>query len=120
MTPKEPLTPREALEHAKREQEVYTLKAQDRLFYRDFADFWDIVVNALERQMPKKPKDYDYVLPGYDECGYQCDVIFCYKAKCPACDSVLCDGDLEKSDMEDFTKFCPMCGQAIDWTEDNE
>ena len=54
MTPKEPLTPQEALEHAKREQEAYALKAQDRLFYKDFADFWNIVVEALEKQIAKK------------------------------------------------------------------
>ena len=82
MTPKEPLTPREALEHAKREQEAYTLKAQGRMFYKDFADFWNIVVEALEKPdavdvllhfFPDEPCNYNSMDDKTDEwCAEHC------------------------------------------------
>lgn len=56
----------------------------------------DSAIEALEKQIPKKPKDYDSVPHN----------------RCPNCNSairVYCD------DMYD--PVCKFCGQAIDWSD---
>lgn len=77
---------------------------------------YQMMVEAMEKQIPKKPIDYDYVLPVYDRDGYQVDAIFMYKARCPSCGEIIADGELEKSDMAE-EKYCRNCGQRIDWSE---
>ena len=58
----------------------------------------DMAVNALEKQIPKKPMH---------------DFSFYDIAKCPCCGGYIW--------MDGTTKypFCWHCGQAIDWSEDN-
>ena len=55
-----------------------------------------IVVSALEKQIPKKPKDH----PLSD-------------GKCPCCNAVF------DYDWKPKSKFCQNCGQALDWGDDN-
>lgn len=55
-----------------------------------------IAIEALEKQIPKKPKDYDSV-PHH---------------RCPNCNSairVYCD--------DPYDPVCKFCGQAIDWSD---
>ena len=54
------------------------------------------VVSALEKQIPKKPKDH----PLSD-------------GKCPCCNAVF------DYDWKPKSKFCQNCGQALDWGDDN-
>lgn len=51
----------------------------------------DIAIEALEKQIPKKPNDYD----GEIKVGF-----------CPDCDNVVTDN-----------YYCEHCGQALDWSE---
>ncbi len=60
----------------------------------------NIVISALEKQMPKKP---DYEGDGYDENG---NLIYDTWI-CPNC------GKHYEVDYDDYD-FCPDCGQAID------
>lgn len=46
------MTKEKALEHARHQQEVYRYKVKERPFFEEEAAFWDIVVDALEKQMP--------------------------------------------------------------------
>lgn len=70
------------------EQEEYTIKA------------YSVALNALEKQIPKKPID--------GECYYICPC---------------CRGDVGVSDDDIFIyecpipKYCSSCGCALDWSE---
>lgn len=68
----------------------------------------ELAIKALEKQIPKKPY---YEGDGYDENGnliYDC-------AECPACGN----DDFEYGINNWGCEFCPDCGQALDWG-DNE
>ena len=62
-----------------------------------------MAIEALEKQIPKKPY---YEGDGYDEDGEMVYDIW----RCPNCD--------EKYEYDyDIYDYCPNCGQAIDWEE---
>lgn len=59
-----------------------------------------IAVEALEKQIPKKPLDgIDFARNEYRIC---CE-----------CSAIVKDGEWRAN-------YCPDCGQAIDWSENNE
>lgn len=66
-------------------------------------DAIETAVSALEKQIPKKPT--------YDGDGYAPDGTFVWEEWiCPNCGS--------RYELEyDEYNFCPLCGQAIDWSE---
>lgn len=68
-----------------------------------------IAVGALEKQIPKKPIT-ETVNRGISVSG-EYDIDFNYL--CPHCNTVV--GDYETDDA--FYKFCPECGQALDWND---
>lgn len=62
--------------------------------------FWFVIKNALEKQIPKKPKLYEYTEKPFPVC-------------CPCC------GDLwNYNEYGAGMKFCWECGQAIDWSDE--
>lgn len=65
-----------------------------------FSTLWpsdiDNILNALEKQIPKKPIGEKYKL--IEGCG-----------KCPNCNNFI-------DDMSSY-RVCSRCGQAIDWSE---
>lgn len=64
------------------------------------------VKNAVDKQIPKKP---DLIGDGYDDNG---NLIYDTWI-CPSCEKQY------ELDYDDY-KFCPNCGQAIDWSDVNE
>ena len=60
----------------------------------DYAVAIDTAIEALEKQIPKKPNK----TKSTDDYGY-----------CPNCKTII-------DDYSDF-KFCSTCGQAIDWSD---
>lgn len=62
----------------------------------------EIAIKALEKQIPKNP---DLIGDGYEDRGY---LIYDFWI-CPFC----------RTDYElyDNYKFCPKCGQALDWSD---
>ena len=56
-----------------------------------YAIAFEIAIKALEKQISKKPADYD----GKIKVGF-----------CPDCESVV------------TSDFCDNCGQALDWSDD--
>lgn len=58
---------------------------------------YNMAIKALEKQIPKKPYDVDTEYKTFD---------------CPECLSKLYTDD----DMQDCG-YCPVCGQALDWSE---
>lgn len=69
------------------------------------AEEMKIAIEALEKQIPKKP---DLIGDGYDDNG---NLIYDTWI-CPCCETEY------ELDYDDY-KFCPECGQAIDWSECN-
>ena len=65
-----------------------------------------MAIEALEKQIPKKPKETD---------------AYPHRLCCPTCHWTLCFNK-ENADgyrmMHMFT-YCPECGQAIDWSDNN-
>ena len=59
-----------------------------------------IAIEALEKQKPKKP------LAGIDFMGNEFRI-------CCKCSAIVKDGEWRAN-------YCPDCGQAIDWSENNE
>ena len=66
-------------------------------------------MNALEKQIPKKATE-ETINRGIDISGeYDIDFNLC----CPACGGIV--GTFEGEVDEYFVKYCPNCGQALDW-----
>lgn len=63
----------------------------------------ECAIAALEKQIPKKP---DLIGDGYDDNGY----LIYDTWICPCCRT---DYEL---DYDDY-KFCPECGQNLDWND---
>ena len=63
-------------------------------------------ISALEKQIPKKPNR------GYDENDFGVT----YYPVCPICKGALGE---EQTMCEEWFNFCPLCGQAIDWSDCN-
>lgn len=92
------------------------LMALDILRHPQWGDESDIreavvcAIKALEKQLPKKP-DTEITNRGIDITGeYDIDSYYI----CPVCKCVI--GDCEKEDY--WYKFCPDCGQALDWSDE--
>ncbi len=63
----------------------------------------DMAIKALDRQIPKEPR---FEGDGYWRRELVYDTWFCPN----------CDADYEVG--TDTHKYCPNCGQAIDWSEE--
>ena len=62
-----------------------------------------IIIEALEKQLPKKPN--------FEGDGYAPDGTSVYDTwECPNC------GECYEVDYDDYD-YCPKCGQKIDWSE---
>lgn len=66
----------------------------------EMAEFKVLAIEALEKQKPKKPD--------YEGDGYWDGVLVYDTWICPCC------GKEYEVDYDDY-KYCPECGQAIDW-----
>ena len=65
-----------------------------------------MAIKALEKRVPKQP---DLEGDGYDDDG---EIIF-DEWLCPCCETRY------EVDYDDY-KFCPNCGQAIDWSVEDD
>lgn len=86
------MTPQEALHEISIKAHQYT----DDIKLIISKDCYKEIVNALEKQIPKKPIDKTLEYDG------------CY-GLCPCCNKVL-------SERKDFAR-CWSCGQALDWSD---
>ena len=97
---------REAIERIHKMRDAYNAtlrslpqKTRERSDYNNYVDAFLVAIEALEKQLPKKPDIMDYILG---------DVNF----KCPTCKSeYICEKGYEHF-------YCPNCGQKIDWSEE--
>ena len=66
---------------------------------------------ALKKQIPKKATE-ETINRGIDISGeYDIDFNLC----CPVCGGIV--GTFEGEVDEYFVKYCPNCGQALDWSD---
>lgn len=103
------------------EQAIYQLtdliKDRESFCHRD--DFDDVFlqdiaackmgIQALEKRIPKKVKREFITENGCITC-FETDV-------CPACGN---DFYIEDLGQTMYYSFCPDCGQALDWSDENE
>ena len=75
--------------------------------YQDWLTAMNIVSEALEKQIPKKPKEYE-------------DKFYA----CPVCRNVLLHKwkkyNTELMDKSNGLPYCLNCGQKLDWSEYND
>lgn len=74
--------------------EVLTLSDEAKRQLPMLAPVYEVAVQALEKQIPKKPLPYKP-----------------YEGKCPVCSVVF---------LSNLTCYCGNCGQRLDWREENE
>lgn len=87
------MTPNEAIRRIKEHNEIHSKK--ERGFAILITKALDMAVEALEKQIPKKP-DYED-----------------YDAKCPVC------GHEFENNVNDWgCSFCQGCGQKLDWSDE--
>ena len=92
------MTRNEAIKFAKETILAYT---------SEMAEFKALAIEALERQIPKKPKEYE-------------DKFYA----CPICRNVLLHKwkkyNTELMDKSNGLPYCLNCGQKLDWSDDND
>lgn len=83
-----------------------TILNEDYVIYCADEETFEKVKGAVGKQIPKKPY--------YFGDGYADGMLVYDEARCPACEC-----DFEEGMTNWGCKFCPDCGQALDWS-DNE
>lgn len=76
--------------------------------YKNRKLYAELAINALEKQIPRKPKYYGD--------GYSGGKLVYDYAKCPVCGR----DDFEYDINNWGCNYCPDCGQALDWSESND
>lgn len=69
-------------------------------------DYTEVAINALEKQIPKKPRKTD---------SYRGVLKRVYAYVCPTCGNVCLEKYMNKRQN---TMFCWNCGQKIDWSDE--
>lgn len=80
----------------------------DDMFLQDI-EALKVGIAALEKQVPKKVK-IEFATEGGCITCFETDV-------CPACGK---DFYIEDLGQTMYCSFCPDCGQALDWSDENE
>lgn len=76
--------------------------------HEETAEMCEMAIEALEKQMPKKPKveTFSYVY---------LDDYFGRQYFCPNCNRLLINEDMHGFFSGRKQQYCDVCGQAIDW-----
>ena len=77
--------------------------------HKEYVEALKETITALEKQVPKKVKKEFVTVNGCITC-FETDV-------CPVCGNDFYIEDLEQTM---YYAFCPDCGQALDWSDENE
>lgn len=96
------------------QKEIEELKERIRLIDKDYKDdateyrkVLETAIEALEKQIPKKPIDYEDKYYGCPNCN---GVIMFKWEKYPT----------RINDRKNGLPYCLCCGQAIDWSDDEQ
>ena len=88
-------------------KELHKIRPRGGIIPQKRAEALDIAIQALEKQIPKKPIMKQYFEDLEDE--YLC---------CPTCGEILTDRI--PADNKTFYFHCMNCGQKFDWSDDND
>ena len=88
-------------------KELHKIRPRCGIIPQKRAEALDVAIQALEKQIPKKPIMKQYFEDLEDE--YLC---------CPTCGEILTDRI--PSDNKTFYFHCMNCGQKFDWSDDND
>ena len=80
------------------------ISANSKTTTKEYNQMLHCAEEALEKQIPKKPY--------YFGDGYANGMLVYDEARCPACEC-----DFEEGMTNWGCKFCPDCGQALDWSD---
>ena len=89
------MTESEAFELGNKLYSNITSNANNIIKTNDYIEFVRMAINALEKQIPKKPRFYAH--------NYYCSV----------CDSLVGNNEFEWKRF----KYCDNCGQKLDWSD---
>nr|DAG56950.1 MAG TPA: DNA-directed RNA polymerase II subunit [Caudoviricetes sp.] len=93
------MTEREAI------NELHKIRPRGGIIPQKRAEALDVTIQALEKQIPKKPT--------YEGDGYAPDGTLVYDTWiCPCCDKRY------EVDYDDYD-YCPDCGQKLDWSDED-
>ena len=99
---------RNQLEELIRDRESFMVGDYDKDIYDRDKEALEFAVKADEKQIPKKVKREFLSIGG---------AITCFEAEiCPSCGKNIYDDEVEVS----YNEHCPECGQALDWSDENE
>lgn len=86
-------------------KELHKIRPRGGIIPQKRAEAIDEAINALEKQIPKKP----IMMPYYEDIEeeYLC---------CPTCGEILTDRI--PMDNKDFYFHCLNCGQKLDWSDE--
>lgn len=99
---------RNQLEELIRDRESFMVGDYDKDIYDRDKEALEFAVKAVEKQIPKKVKREFLAVGG---------AITCIEAEiCPNCGKDIYDDEVEVS----YYEYCPDCGQALDWSDENE
>lgn len=70
----------------------------------DLNNAYDVAINALEKQIPKKP-----IIKLIN---------FCHAYHCPVCNGYICSTAIRKEVILEENIFCGVCGQKFDWSDE--
>lgn len=86
-------------------KELHKIRPRGGIIPQKRADALDVAIQALEKQIPKKPVMKQYFENLEDE--YLC---------CPTCGEILTDRI--PADNKTFYFHCMNCGQKLDWSDE--
>ena len=86
-------------------KELHKIRHRGGIIQKKRADALDVAIQALEKQMAKKPIMKQYFEDLEDEC-------LC----CPTCGEILTDRI--PADNKTFYFHCMNCGQKFDWSDE--
>ena len=88
-------------------KELHGIRPRGGIIPQKRAEAIDVAINALEKQIPKKP---EYEADGYADG----ELVYDY-AKCP-----ICGHDFEYGVNDWGCEYCSDCGQKLNWESDEE
>ena len=97
------------LEELIQDRKSFICGGDDDEIYKKDIEALQMAIQALEKQVPKKVKKEFVTVNGCITC-FETDV-------CPVCGN---DFYIEDLGQTMYYSFCPDCGQALDWGENNE
>ena len=86
-------------------KELHKIRPRGGIIPQKRAEALDVAINALEKQIPKKPE--------YEADGYAGGELVYDYAKCP-----ICGHDFEYGINDWGCEYCSDCGQKLDWSDE--